>query len=294
MAVLGKRKASEQAISHEEAQEIFRRHFEAQFQPLPDVEPEAVPPSTAHADDTENDEEESEWGGLSDDAEDDDEDADDENQSEHITLMVVDHSSASIPTTTMSKRELKIFMSSRPPDSSSAPKTVVNNSTAPDASSSLPEDAPSLLAQDLELRRLLAESHLFSRAVNHSPFASTTASEPKAFNAGRIRRKATDLRVQALGSSASILTQDRIPMNIRKGMNAAAAGRETKRRREAKENGVILERAASKKKTRDRRKDPMMDGPGVGRLRGAELRLSSKDVRGIEGSRDTFGRRGKR
>ncbi|KFA68846.1 hypothetical protein S40285_01145 [Stachybotrys chlorohalonatus IBT 40285] len=262
MAVLGKRKASEQAISDEEAQEIFRRHFEAQFQPLPDVEPEAVPPSTAHADDTEDEEEESEWGGLSDDAEDDDAHAHDDNKKPQ-TVMVVDHSSASIPTTTMSKRELKIFMSSRPPDSSSAPKTVVDNSTAPDASSTLPEDAPSLLAQDLELRRLLAESHLFSRAVNHSPFASTTASEPKAFNAGRIRRKATDLRVQALGSSASILTQDRIPMNIRKGMNAAAAGRETKRRREAKENGVILERAASKKKTRDRRKDPMMDGPGV-------------------------------
>lgn len=83
MAVLGKRKASEQAISDEEAQEIFRRHFEAQFQPLPDVEPEAVPPSTAHADDTEDEEEESEWGGLSDDAEDDDAHAHDDNKSEY-------------------------------------------------------------------------------------------------------------------------------------------------------------------------------------------------------------------
>lgn len=84
-------------------------------------------------------------------------------------------------------------------------------------------------------------------------------------------------------------------MNMRKGIVAAAGARESKRRREAKENGVILERETGKKsKKRDRGRDLGVDRPGVGRLRGAELRLSDRDVRGIEGVRDTFGRRGKR
>jgi hypothetical protein len=90
-----------------------------------------------------------------------------------------------------------------------------------------------------------------------------------------------------------------VPMSIRKGMNAAASGRETKRRREARENGVILERAggagiSKKQAARERRRDPAVDRPGVGRLRGAELKLSAKDVQGIEGGRDTFGRKSRR
>jgi hypothetical protein len=103
------------------------------------------------------------------------------------------------------------------------------------------------------------------------------------------------MRVQALGSNVSIHKQEKMPMNMRKGIVAAADARETKRRREAKENGVILERETSKKKgRRDRGRDIAVDRPGVGRLRGAELRLSDNDIRGIEGGRDAFGRRGRR
>lgn len=84
-------------------------------------------------------------------------------------------------------------------------------------------------------------------------------------------------------------------MNMRKGIVAAAGAREAKRRREAKENGVILERETGKKKgRRERKRDFGVDRPGVGRLKGAELRLSDRDIRGIEGSRDAFGRRGRR
>lgn len=83
-------------------------------------------------------------------------------------------------------------------------------------------------------------------------------------------------------------------MNMRKGIVAAAGAREAKRRREAKENGVILERETGKKGRRERKRDFGVDRPGVGRLKGAELRLSDRDIRGIEGSRDAFGRRGRR
>ncbi|KAF5024003.1 hypothetical protein F66182_3949 [Fusarium sp. NRRL 66182] len=299
MAALGKRKASaEPAVSNEDAAAIFRRHFEAQFAPLPEAQDsskkskrkedsdskESEDDNEEHNDgEGEYDEDEGdEWAGLSDD---------DTNEKEEIsTIEVVDHSSKSSKPSTMSKRELKAFMSSRPPEQTSS-KTESSPSATPSPSTTLPEDAPSLLAQDLELRRLLAESHLLAPAVT----ASGTAVAPKSFAAGRTRQKATDLRVQALGSKVSIHKQEKMPMNMRKGIVAAADAREVKRRREAKESGVILERETGKKqKRRDRGRDLPVDRPGVGRLKGAELRLSDRDIKSIEGSRDTFGRRGRR
>lgn len=105
------------------------------------------------------------------------------------------------------------------------------------------------------------------------------------------------MRVQALGSKVSIHKQEKMPMGMRKGMVAAADAREVKRRREAKENGVILERETGKGKRRDRGGGGgggrAVDTPGVGRFKGAELRISEHDVRRIEGSRDTFGRGGR-
>lgn len=168
----------------------------------------------------------------------------------------------------------------------------------PAAKDSLPEDAPSLLAQDLELRRLLAESHLLAdprlAANPSSPSSSSSAPQPQAFAAGRTRQKATDLRIQALGSRLSILRQEKMPMKMRKGMAAAATARESKRRREAKENGLILERESAKTRTKLRPRRPAaVDRPGVGRLKGAQLTLSERDIKSIEGGRDAFGRRSK-
>lgn len=84
MAVLGKRKArSEPSISKEDAAAIFRRHFEAQFAPLPgadvksksrvkkrdDEDEDAISVDSDEEDDDEEggSEEGGEWGGLSDD-----------------------------------------------------------------------------------------------------------------------------------------------------------------------------------------------------------------------------------
>lgn len=51
-------------IDEEEAQAIFRRHFEAQFKPLPTIK-RVVEPVEPVKDD-EDDESESEWDGISD------------------------------------------------------------------------------------------------------------------------------------------------------------------------------------------------------------------------------------
>ncbi|EQK99764.1 hypothetical protein OCS_04524 [Ophiocordyceps sinensis CO18] len=312
MAVLGKRKArpapsdEPSAAAKQEMQDVFRRHFEARFEPLPVMEtPPRMPDAAA-------DVSESEWGGLSDV----DDEADGrgsgrpgrvgalltEGVQDPPAVEVVDYSASQTPSTSaMSKREFKAFMSSRPPDQASKAPTATTTPT-PSSSSShpLPEDAPSLLAQDLELRRLLAESHLLSPqpsaslSVSSSSSAAPGTTMPKSFPAGRTRLKATDLRIQALGSKLSILKQDKMPMNMRKGIVAAATSRKDKRRREARESGVILERELGNKRRRDRARDGDVHRPGVGRLKGAELRLSERDVKGIEGRRDTFGRRGAR
>ncbi|KAL7927940.1 hypothetical protein ACQKWADRAFT_278293 [Trichoderma austrokoningii] len=312
MAVLGKRKAPEPTISSEDAQEIFRRHFEAQFLPLEEQEKRKAQ-RVRRNEDEEDDEDDSdgseddEWDGVSgdegSDEDEDDEEEEEEEEDDAPIVEVVDHSTPQTSkASTMSKRELKAFMSSRPPDqSSSSSKPTAAQPTSSKSSTSLPEDAPSLLAQDLELRRLISESHLLqtNRPLSLSAALSTTSSsssaEPKAFSAGRVRQKALDLRIQALGSKVSIHKQEKMPMHMRKGIAVAAVEREAKRRREAKESGVILERETGKKKTakRDRRGGGGGGfGPAVGRLKGAELRISERDVKKIEGTRDTFGRRG--
>jgi hypothetical protein len=118
MAVLGKRKAEpEPVISEEDAAAIFRRHFEAQFAPLPEAEAaKSKFEKTKHeknSNDIESEEEEEdtdssrdddEWGGLSND------DSIQEEE-ENPTIEVVDHSSKQPPKpAAMSKRELKAFM----------------------------------------------------------------------------------------------------------------------------------------------------------------------------------------
>jgi hypothetical protein len=79
--------------------------------------------------------------------------------------------------------------------------------------------------------------------------------------------------------------KQRMGMSMRKGILAAEATREAKRRREARENGIVLERET---KGRGRRKHRdggggAVDLPAVGRMRGAELRLSSRDIKSVEG-----------
>ncbi|KAF3347678.1 Polyadenylation factor subunit 2 [Verticillium dahliae VDG2] len=106
-SVLGKRKsrkAQEPAISEEEAQAIFRRHFEAQFAPLPETKkPKVAEPEAEEVleDDAEVD---SDWDGVS---------ADEAEQA----IEVVDHTDSKPhdPTAGMTKRQLKAFMVRLPP-----------------------------------------------------------------------------------------------------------------------------------------------------------------------------------
>lgn len=78
-------------------------------------------------------------------------------------------------------------------------------------------------------------------------------------------------------------------MSHRKGINAKASYKEETRRKEAKENGIILERAAGKKAAPVQR-ERGIGGPSVGRFKGGTLTLSKRDIAGIQGPKKSGGK----
>jgi hypothetical protein len=279
--VLGKRKSRTKnygpSVSEEEARAKLARFFEAQHKPLfstinstpaPNTDEEPASDSEASDDDS--------WDGLSED--------DVEEESESSAIEVVAHTDAYSTTTTINKRESRTWLSSRPPIPTSAEDTP--SSTDKKGNATKEEDAPSLLKNDLELQRLLAESHLFSAAAAKTGDTGEASTE----HVGRYRHLATDLRLSALGSKTSIYKQVKMPMSFRKGIQSVAAGKESKRRREARENGIVLERPGasnlSKKASKEKRKGSSraIDAPAVGRMSNGMLRLSKQDIASIEDS----------
>ncbi|ATZ54467.1 Bcfaf1 [Botrytis cinerea B05.10] len=269
-------------------QEIFRRHFEAQFKPLP---PTTKKPKINPIVEDREDEEEG-WDGLSDNSAEDDE-------QEENGVQVVEHvEKIDSRIAGMSKGELRAFMSSKIPKSHHTP-SLSKISELPAGSADDPGATEALnLKNDLALQRLLDESHLLTSS------SSSSAANSHAVHTlqGKNRLKALDMRVQALGGKTSIHTQESMPMNMRKGIIRKAEEKEERRRREAKENGIVLEtkgRGGGVSGGRERRKErsgtggTFDSGPGVGRMRGATLSLSERDVVGIEGSKRGGGRMGR-
>lgn len=330
--VLGKRKsrasaapkaaapAAKPAVSEEEAREIFRRHFEAQFAPLAESTTEGKETSGKKSkskggekkqqqaddgvedmrssdededeDDDSDDEDQDGWGGLSgSEGSDDDEEAEEDARPNKIE--VVDYSQSNAPTNplaaALARREAKTYLSSKVPLSSvggaEVTKTQKSKTKTP-----TDEDSADLVKNDLALQRLLSESHLFNPTKRSGSLIGSAVTTE---HAGRNRHLATDMRVAALAEnkhkpSSSIFKQDKMPMSHRKGIEGARRDRDAKRRREAKENGIILEKATSggsgkKGPQRSARGERAVDAPAVGKLRNGMLRLSKRDVAEING-----------
>lgn len=239
--------------------------------------------------------------GAGDDSDGEDEEGSKDDLDETVTntVQVVDYSKPLPSSTvtpqlaTMTKREMRAYLSSRPPDATfdtltSNSKPKLRSAENDDLQN---EDSKSLLANDLELQRLINESHILSASnpFNSIGSRSSTAnggSGGKTFVEGRTRTLTTDLRLQQLGSKESILKQRRMPMGMRKGINAAKGAKEEKRRREARENGIILEKEdkgkGGGKRSKTRRGDMPVDMPGMGIFKGGELKLSKREVRAVE------------
>ena len=137
-------------------------------------------------------------------------------------------------------------------------------------------DESANLKKDLALHRLLKESHLLDR----DSFLSHT---------GRNRHKVLDLRLRDMGAKASIFSQQKMPMAQRKGIMAKAAEREENRRRDARENGIILEKASQTKRRVDAKRERGIGAPAVGKFHGGTLRLSKKDIAEIQGPKRLSG-----
>jgi hypothetical protein len=84
-----------------------------------------------------------------------------------------------------------------------------------------------------------------------------------------------------------------MPMNMRKGIDKKKTVREEKRRKDAKEAGIILEKVIHKKKNAGRR-DRGIGAPGVGKFKSGLLTLSKKDIIDVQGRKGQAGRKGKR
>ncbi|KAH0846979.1 hypothetical protein AYO21_02325 [Fonsecaea monophora] len=244
--------------------EIFRKYFESAFEPLPEIkttallapEKEEEEESQGGVGDSGFVEEESEWDGLSDSGHQDG------------AVEVVEHRAASdLAEEAKTRRQhYKTFMSSRPP------KEIHGVVTKDSARQGDDDDAAEALnlKHDLDLQRLLKESHLLEQAK-----ASPTL--------GSHRHKMVDMRMQALGSKGSMFHQEKMPLAHRRGILAKAAEREASRRKEAQENGIILEKASGKTRPKDTRRERGVDVPAVGKFRGGTLTLSKKDVFDIQG-----------
>ena len=165
---------------------------------------------------------------------------------------------------------MAIFKTAKPPIAPSKPASTAKRkqleSTNPDEA--LTDVAN--LKKDLALQRLLKESHLLDPNLSLS-------------HSGLNRHKALDLRLQDMGSKSSIFLQQKMPLAQRKGMNAKAAEREEHRRKEAQENGIILEKTVKGRKMNDLKRQRGIGAPTVGKFQAGMLKLSRKDVAEIEG-----------
>ncbi|KAI7085867.1 hypothetical protein KC356_g5518 [Hortaea werneckii] len=251
----------------------FQKAFEAKFKPLEvnekpqkDAAPEQHVAQEDNQDDT-DDMEDSDWSGLSE---------------EEDGVEVVSHAEAKPTDDIARQRGAKSFMSSKPPSSNEKPSKMAKQ----------PKDNPeeeasesANLKHDLALQRLLKESHL----LDPSSFDGTnTAPE------GKSRLKALDMRLQDLGAKKGTLEQEKMPLSHRKGIKAKAANREVARRKDAAENGIILEKAKATKGP-ERRRERGVGAPSVGKFKGGTLQLSSRDFKSMERPRQAQGgKKGKR
>jgi hypothetical protein len=102
--------------------------------------------------------------------------------------------------------------------------------------------------------------------------------------------------MQELGAKSSLYKQ-KMPDAHRRGINAKAASKDEKRRREAKENGIILERPSKVSKSNNNgRRERGVGGASIGKFSGGTLNLSKQDLFSMKSkpSRSSRGGRGGR
>ncbi|MCJ1322669.1 hypothetical protein MMC15_008018, partial [Xylographa vitiligo] len=227
---LGKRKRRSQLFSpqptspstNSHLQALFQQHFEAKYGPLPPPTPPlttttptppSAPPSSESSDQA--------WEGLSASS----------SSSPPLSPSTSEVRVISHRTPARSKRadvprsELRAFMKPTPPATTAARAAGPASKPRPAAATADPRDR-ALLADDLALQRLLSESHLLHPQPPSSSSSHAGTPTPSARPGLTIRQRMLDLRIQALGAKRSVVGQQKMPMGVRRGMEAKRAGRE--------------------------------------------------------------------
>ncbi len=130
------------------------------------------------------------------------------------------------------------------------------------------------LKHDIELQRLLKESHLLNRSLASNLTHSS-------------RHEAIDLRMQSLGARSSLFKQAKMPLSHHRGIIAKSNQREASRRKEARENGIILEQENRKKGAKNVRRERGVGAPTVGKFKDGTLKLSRQDISVIQGTQNS-------
>ncbi|KAL9060769.1 MAG: hypothetical protein Q9162_000473 [Coniocarpon cinnabarinum] len=263
----------------EQERDIFRRAFEERFAPLQGSSTTTRQskgsnrhPRSRHASNgkiADKHQAKDEWSGL--DSDDGSlsslEIPDSQNDS---AVQIINHTSNYNTDTQdeITQRTAKrAFMTSKPPTSTSR----TPNKSLPIDPNEDAQTAHEHLKNDLELSRLIQESHLLSQ----QPGITFQSSKPNLHS----RLKTTESRLASLGARDSVLKQRNVPAVIRNGIKNKGREREDKRRREARENGIVLEKAATERKERDeRRRERSVGNPSVGKFKGGMLTVGKRDL----------------
>ncbi|OKL62130.1 hypothetical protein UA08_02785 [Talaromyces atroroseus] len=267
----------------EHPNDVFRKFFESQFRPLDDTHIHkkraavAVTSQESEISDDEADQSgEENFEGFSDIEEDEEE--------EEQEVMVVEHVDVRNENVLLDKQTRKALLSAKVPASSDTLNSTSKKSNK--AKDEEVDNEAANLQNDLALQRLLKESHLLD----------STSSDLNP--TGKNRHKALDLRLQALGAKKSLFERNKMPKSHRQGIEARAVKTETTRRREARENGIILEKPVFKQQKNSsssaKRRDRGVGAPAVGKFAGGTLRLSKHDLASIQGPSRKGGKGSKR
>lgn len=263
----------------DDSNDLLRKFFESRFQPL-DIPTNSTTTSQISDEDEEDDEPGDDFEGFSDDG----------SESEEEEVMVVEHVDARKEDVMLDKQTQKALLvcfclaaftryelliryciqSAKITASTESSTIAIKSENKP--KSEVADNETQNLQNDLALQRLLKESHLLdSGSSDLNP-------------TGKNRHKALDLRLQALGAKKSIYEQNRMPKSHREGIQSKVIKTETNRRREARENGIILEKPVFKQqKSSVKRRERGVGAPAVGKFSGGTLRLSKHDLASIQG-----------
>ncbi|KAK9329418.1 hypothetical protein V1520DRAFT_385784 [Lipomyces starkeyi] len=196
-------------------------------------------------------------------------------------------------------RDRRNFMSQSAPK----PESVLEKQAAKNQSrqkSKVDDDETTNLKHDVELQRLITESHILSEASRKG--GAISLSEGSFDPIGKARTKTMEARIDSLAlqsggkvkaskkdyysinpqalleSQKKKFNKEKMPMRMRRGMLQKKAAREEKYEKNAKEAGIVLPKSPSRQKKSKEMRDRGLKIQSVGRFTPSGLKLSKSEI----------------